>query len=281
MTAIDMLANWPGWETKTPEDFLTSPAWSMMVRYGDDEMRLRLTSNPPRDVIGLRIAFDGEEHFLGLGNREIFPDLSALWNEKRRLPDALLLALIEKECGNLLQLLENAVRSQLTVIGLAKPEARDGAQGFEVVSAKGNKLLLTFSLSLSHRVKSVFGDVAHIDTAHPEIRALEMPSLIQYAAFELNEDEAAALTPGDYLLLPETTNLASARWLPQGIPNDGRYYVLAAEPAPLTFGNLTDGALPPIPEPDQLVLARNGRTLAAGHFCMLGRQRAFALEEIL
>ncbi len=280
MTALDLLANWPGWNTKTADELIASPAWSMMVRYGDAEMRLRLSKTAPRDVIGLRIAFDGEEHFLGLGNRETFPDLHALWHEKRRLPDALVLALVEKECGNLLQLLENAVRRQLSVVGLANPDERAEAQGFEVVDA-GGTIVAFFSLTLSHMVKTSFGDVANIDTAHPAIRALEMPSQIQYAAFRLNEAEAAGLASGDHLLLPEAVGLAEAKWLPQGAPHDGCLHVLADAPAVLTFGELADGALPAIPAPTRLMLVRDGRTLAVGRFTQLARQPAFAIEEVL
>ncbi len=280
MTPSDMLANWPGWETKTAEELIASPAWAMTVRWGDEEMRLRFSKTAPRDVIGLRIAFDGEEHFLGLGNRETFPDLNILWNEKKRLPDALILALIEKECGPLLQLLENAVRAQLSVIGLAEPEARAGTQGFEVVNAKG-KIVAFFSMNVSRLILDAFGDIANIDTTHPEIRALEMPAMAQYATFLLNEEEAAGLATGDCLLLPEVANPAAAKWLPQGVPSDGRFYIVADAPGVLTFGHLVDGVLPTIPKPDRLMLMRDGKTVAVGSFCTLGAQPAFAVEEVL
>ncbi len=280
MTPIDMLANWPGWEQKTPEEILASPAWAMTVRWGDEEMTLRCSATAPRDVIGVRIAFDGEEHFLGLGNRETFPDLNILWSEKRNLPDALILALIEKECGALLQLLENAVRCQLTVLGLASPDERAGMQGFEVINARG-QIVAFFSMTPSRLVKISFGDVTHIDVSHPAIRALEMPATIQYAAFQLNEEEAATLASGDVLLLPEVTDLSTAKWLTQGVPADDFYHVIADQPAVLTFGALADGKLPAIPSPARLTLVRNGQTLAVGSFTHLGLQPAFAIEEVL
>ncbi len=280
MTVLDMLANWPGWDKKTAEELMASPAWAMTVRYGDEEMRLKFSSAPPRDVIGLRIAFDGEEHFLGLGNRETFPDLNILWHEKKRLPDALVLALIEKECGYLLQLLENAVRRQLKVIGLADPEERADAQGFEVTDA-GGRIVASFSMTLSHMVKTSFGDVSNIDVSHPDIRAMEMSAQIQYASFMLNESDAAGIASGDYLLLPEASDPAGAKWLPQGAPDDGRFHVLADTPATLTFGELADGALPPVPEPARLLLVRNGKKIAAGSFSLLAGRPAFATEEVL
>ncbi len=280
MTALDLLANWPGWDKKTADEILASPAWAMQVRYGDSEMRLRHTTTAPRDVIALRIAFDGEEHFLGLGNRETFPDLNALWHEKKRLPDSLILALVEKECGNLLQLLENAVRRQLSVIGLADPAERPTAQGFEVVDAAGN-IVAFFSLTLSHMVKTAFGDVTNIDTSHPDICAMEMLADIQYAVFRLNDADAKGLASGDALLLPEATNLLGAKWLPQGAPKDGHFHVLAEMPGTLTFGALAEGSLPAIPEPIRLKLVRDGKTLAVGSFASVGGQQAFAIEEVL
>ncbi len=280
MTALDMLANWPGWEKKTADEILASPAWSMMVRYGDEEMRMRISDTAPRDVIGLRIAFDGEEHFLGLGKRETFPDLNILWHEKKRLPDALILALIEKECGDLLQLLENAVRSQLSVVGLADAEERAGTQGFEVINGNG-EIIAFFSMTLSSMVKRAFGDVANIDTNHIDIRSMVMPAQIAYASFQLNETEAKTLISGDYLLLPETVNLAGARWLPQGAPKDGLFYVIAERNEPLTFGSLADGTLPQIPAPERLLLVRDGKTLATGAYSQVGGQPAFAIEEVL
>ncbi len=280
MNLIDMLANWPGWNQKTPQEILDSPAWAMKVRWDDTEMILRCSKEAPRDVIGIRIAFDGEEHFLGLGNRETFPDLNILWTEKKNLPDALILALIEKECGALLQLLENAVRCQLTVLGLASPEERAGTQGFEVVDARG-QIVAFFSMTVSRMVTLNFGDVAHVDTTHPEIRALEMPAFIQYATFRLNDDEAATIASGDCLLLPEAKDPSTAKWLMLHVPADDAFYVLADQPAAITFGEMVDGNLPTLPPPTRLSLVRNGKTLAVGSFCHLGEQPAFAIEEVL
>lgn len=280
MTALDMLANWPGWDRKTADELLASPAWSMIVRYGDAEMRMRRSGTAPRDVIGLRISLDGEEHFLGIGDREAFPDLNMLWSEKKRLPDALVLALVEKECGNLLQLLENAIRRQLKVIGLADVGERMQAQGFEVVDTNG-KVVLFFSLTLSSMVKEALGDVANIDTAHSEIRALEMPAIVSYASFSLNEEEAKGIATGDYLLLPETKNLAGAKWLLNEVPKDGRFYVIADRDEAIQFGALADGVLPPLPKPERLALVRDNKRIAVGSFVQIGRENAFAIEEVL
>ena len=137
MNEMQLLQRWPGWAGRTPREIMDSPAWSMRTRWGDDETRLRFSDNRPRDVLGLKIAFDDEEHFLGIGEREAFPDLAALWDRKSDLPGTLMLALVEKECGKLLQLLENAVRRQLRVIGLAEASEREGTRGMEVVGEGG------------------------------------------------------------------------------------------------------------------------------------------------
>ena len=155
MNEMHVLSSWPGWAEKTPEDLLRHEAWSMRVRWGDDEARLRFSDNRPRDVLALKIAFDDEEHFLGIGEREAFPDLAALWDRKKELPGTLMLALVEKECGKLLQLLENAVRCQLKIIDLADESEREGTRGLEVVGADG-KIIASFALTVSPLVTEAF-----------------------------------------------------------------------------------------------------------------------------
>ena len=63
MNEMHILSSGPGWAEKSPEDLLRHEAWSMRVRWGDDEARLRFSDNRPRDVLALKIAFDDEEHF--------------------------------------------------------------------------------------------------------------------------------------------------------------------------------------------------------------------------
>ena len=189
MNEMQILASWPGWAEKRPDELLEHEAWSMRVRWEDQEARLRLSDNRPRDIIALEITFDGEAHFLGIGERQVFPDLCALWDRKNEIPQNLVLALVEKECGKLLQLLENTVRRQLKITGFTDPERRAGARGFEVVGLDGS-VIASFALDVSPAVLESFGDISAIDTVHPSIRSMSRPAVVEYAVFGLGEDSS-------------------------------------------------------------------------------------------
>lgn len=279
MNDLELLTRWPGWADKRPEELLAEPAWALRTRWGDEEVSLRLTDNRPRDVIALKIAFDDEEHFLGIGCREAFPDLAVLWDRKGDIPNTLVLALIEKECGKLLQLLENTVRRQLRVIGLTDAAERDGTRGFEVVNKKG-AIVADFALTVSNMVVEAFGDLSAMDTAHPSIASMTRPAIAEYAAFSLG-DEAETLASGDYLLMPELDNLMAARWNFSAPPADGKYHVRAAQPVEIAFGELVSETLPEIPKPVELELFFGGKLIATGRADRLGVQPALAIEEVL
>lgn len=279
MNAMNLLANWPGWSGKKASDILFSPAWSMRVRWGDDEAFLRLTDNRPRDIIALKIAFDGEEHFLGIPNRAAFADLSALWDRKNDIPKALVLALVEKECGRLLQLLENAVRRQLTIIGLTEAENRTDSKGFEVVDRNGS-VIASFALNVSQMVEESLGDIAAVDTSHISVRTMTRSATVEYAAFILGS-EAASLASGDYLIVPELENPSIAKWCVDVPVDDGKYHVRSAISSPITFSAFAEESMPQIPAPDALELYVGSRLIATGRSVKLGSQSAMAIEEVI
>lgn len=279
MNELELLSRWPGWAKKRPEEILSEAAWALRTRWGDEEVRLRFSDNRPRDVVALKIAFDDEEHFLGLGCREVFPDLAALWERKTEIPETLVLALVEKECGKLLQLLENTVRRQLRVIGLTDAEERAGTRGFEIVRADGT-LVADFALTLSETVIEAFGEIAAIDTTHPSIRAMTRPATVEYAFFSLGA-ESETIAAGDYLLVPELENLMTASWQFAVPDNDGKFHVRAVQKTEISFGELADDTLPEIPHPAELELFRGSKLIAAGRFDRLGTQCALAIEEVL
>lgn len=278
MNEMDLLARWPGWDAKTPRELMESAAWAMRVRWGDDEARLRFSDNRPRDVIGLEIAFDDEKHFLGIGERAAFPDLAALWDRKNDIPRNLVLALVEKECGRLLQLLENAVRRELKVIGLADPDGRAGTRGFEVVGTDGG-IIASFALEVSPLVVEAFGDISAIDTSHVSIRSMTRPAVVEYAVFGLGP-ESATIEPGDYLLAPELESSAGAKWCTENAPDDGKFRLRAPSPEPIVFSSFADDEMPAIPDPDALELYHGSKRVAAGRAARLGEQSAFAVEEV-
>lgn len=278
MNEMHILASWPGWAEKRPEELLGHEAWSMRVRWGDEEARLRRSENRPRDVIALEIAFDDESHFLGIGEREAFPDLCALWDRKGEIPQNLVLALVEKECGKLLQLLENSVRRQLKITGIADPAGRAGTQGFDVVGLDG-RIIASFALEVTPAVLEAFGEISAIDTSHPSVRSMERPASVEYAAFVLGAD-SDALESGDYLLVPELENPDTAKWTVEAPPDDGKLHLRAAASEMVSFASFADGRLPSAPAPDSLELFFGSKSIAFGRASRLGGQSAFAVEEV-
>jgi hypothetical protein len=278
MNEMHILSSWPGWAEKSSEDLLQHDAWSMRVRWGDEEARLRLSDNRPRDVIALEITFDDEPHFLGIGERETFPDLYKLWDRKNEIPQNLVLALIEKECGKLLQLLENSVRRQLKIVGFVDSSRRAGTRGFEVVGLDG-RIIASFALDVSPVVLESFGDISAIDTSHPSIRSMVRPASVEYAAFSLGAD-SSNIESGDYLLAPELDNPAAAKWCVENPSDDGKFHLRSAANSAISFASFVDSALPPPPEPELLELFFGSKSIATGRISRLGAQVAFAVEEV-
>lgn len=277
MNTFDLLSKWPGWEKASAEDIFDSPAWAMPVRWGDVPCLLRRATFKERDVIGIGLRFDDDENFLGIGKRATFHDLNQLWDVKQNLPDALKLALVEKECGRLLQILENGVRRQVSLTGIVSAENRDGCTGFEIVDANG-KIIVSFVMKVTRDIIRAFGQLKFIDPTHPSLREMTRPAFACYVSFMLTAEERSSLSAGDFLLLPEVKN-AAPYWL-QECPMDEKAYLLAPEESTLSFGQYADDELPVPPPPSALRLVCNGRTIACGRMTSLKDTPAFAIEEV-
>ena len=222
MNSLDLLSSLPPFRDWTPADVLASPAWAMPCRLGKDEGRLVSEGALlPADPLRLAVRFADESALLALADSPLFPELHALWPARADVPPTLLLALVEKECGPLLQLLENLVGRQLAIDGLASPagEAASGdsaaaaldrsvaghtwpARAFRLLRASG-EALCSFALTLSPALVEAFGALRNLDPAHPAIRDTAYPAVVQLAAPTLSSDDLASLAPGDHLLLPE------------------------------------------------------------------------------
>jgi hypothetical protein len=251
----------------------------MPCQWGDEKCVLRRSAAKPRDVIGLAITLDDDAHFLGLGNRESFPDLHDLWARKAELPSALVLALVEKECGDLLQLIENAVRRQVRVTGLDDPEKRAAALAFEVVSVADGGIKSTFVLDARPSTVRTFGQLRFLDAGHESVRSMERPVRAVYATFDLSDEDVSGLAAGDCLMLPELESGVSGEWLCD-IPDDGRIRVVSRVETPISFASFADGALPPLPAPSALELCRGCDMVARGRFGSLCSKPAFVTEEV-
>ena len=124
MKPLEILSALPQWAKASADDLLASPAWAMPCRLGEQNCMMRLDGTCPSETLDLLVRFGNEEHVLGLRDCESLQELHAVWPTRAEVPEPILLALVEKDCGTLFQLLENAVRQQLGVIGLASSPRR-------------------------------------------------------------------------------------------------------------------------------------------------------------
>lgn len=280
MSAFDVLKGWPGISEASADELFAHPAWTMPCQWGDERCIIRRAAAKPRDVIGIAITLDDDPHFLGLGNRETFPDLHDLWERKAELPSSLILALIEKECGDLLQMIENIARRQVGVTGLDNPEKRSGAIAFEVISLTDGSIRASFVLDVKPSLARMFGQLRFLDVGHESLRGMTRPARAVYATFDLPPEDAAGIAAGDYLMLPEIESGAGGEWM-CAFPDDGRFRVVSRNVAELTFASLTDGNMPSLPVPGELELFCGSKVAARGRFKELCSRSAFVVEEVL
>lgn len=255
MDARELLKTWPGWSNANAETVLASSAWCMSVPWKGVPATLTCRTPPPSDVLAVRVAFDAEEHVLALADSPVFPDLHLLWSRRRELPSEVLLALVEKECGAVFQMLEDATKRLFSVRGLAE-ESPTNLRGFRLDAGAE---VVDIALDLSPALTLTLGDFSCLDVSHPEIRALTRPAVPRYASFALDEGDRAALVPGDFLLLPEGTGGGVWDWNPVA---DDMVHVCGTESRDLTFAQIVDGEFPALPPFGDAVLVQGGRTLA-------------------
>ena len=181
MNALDLLSALPPFRDWSAAEVLASPAWAMPCRLGSEEGRLVAEGAIlPADPLRLAVRFADDPATLALADSPIFPELHALWSSRGEVPAPILLALVEKECGPRLQLLENAAGRQLAIDGLADGEAVDG-KAFVLRRETGEELC-SFALTLPPAVLESFGALRNLDAAHPSVREQEYSAQIQLAA---------------------------------------------------------------------------------------------------
>ena len=260
MDALELLKKWPSWEKANAATVLASPAWRMLVAFDGRNATLKMADAPePRDTVELDVSFDGEPHVLGLCDSEEFPNLHMLWGKRGALPAEIVLALVEKECGPLLQLLEDVFKKQLSVGGLKSAEGSKAVkrERFFVLNGEGGAEI-GFSLDLSPAMEIALGRLDNLDPSHESIRSLSRPADAEFAAIALSGEDFASMGVGDFLLLPED---ASPKWTAEN-PVDGLVRVFGAGRGSLSFAEMADDALPPVPECSEFRLVRFGEEFA-------------------
>ena len=297
MKPLEILTSLPQWSKASADDLLASPAWAMPCRLGEQNCMMRLDATLPSETLDLLVRFGEEEHVLGLRDSESLQELHAVWPTRADMPEPILLALVEKECGMLFQLLENSIRRQLSIVGLASHSLAPDVPALlaQVYSADGTPVV-SFSLSSSPALVAALGQLRFLDAKHPAVRDGALSAEVEFATFALPAADLAALAPGDALLLPEIgtvppRRIVDGRFLvgENGVvdwKDDGALRIIAAEPAVLTVGELLDlatgDAAAPAPQPlpanMPLRLVRFGKPLATGRLCAIGAQQAFVVD---
>lgn len=285
MKPSEIIASLPQWREAKPADILASPAWAMPCRLGDSQDVMLLDAVRPADMLSLAIRFEDEPHILGLAASPRFPELSRLWASLSEVPEPILLALVEKECGPFLQMLENAVRRQLKIDGISKDSPGPEAQAIAARIAD-----VTFTLTRSVTIETAFGQLRFIDLTHPSIRETQLAAEYEYAAFALPREDIASLAPGDALLVPEIGTaaprvIADGRFIldENGVSAQGEddlVRVRSVEPRTTTLGELFDGAVNVPHAASPLKLVVSGRTVAVGRLDSLAGQQAFFVEKV-
>ena len=285
MKPHEILSMLPQWSDAAPEALLDSPAWAMPCRLGDATATLRKADVRPGDTLNLSVSLEGERHVLAIADSPRFADLHALWASRTDVPEQIVLAIVERECGDLLQLVENAVRRQLKIEGIDSGDLEPRTLFAQVED-------VVFGLTRSSMVESALGQLRFVDCAHQTIRDVALPCETELASFVLSAADLASLAVGDALLLPEVGTVPP-RLVVDGrfvvdengvVPfkDDGRLRVASAEPQTMTLGELFDRAQSPVAEkaasPAQIRLVASGRAVAYGRLDNLASQPAFIVE---
>ncbi len=279
MKPIDLLSVLDAYAGLSPQAILSHPAWGVPVPWGGGTAALRADAVMPAETLNLAVRFGDDACVLGLVPSDAFPELSKLFPVRGDVPQPILLAVIEKEAGPFLQMLENVMRRELSVQGLAEAPAPD-ARAFRVEAADATSAV-TFTLTLSEKMVRELGDLKYLDCEHPSIAETKVSMEVAYAVFDLSAEEEAGLAPGDYLLLPEMSAEKPGRVCLPGTLAPDRLRVVAAERADIPFATALQDDLRCAPVgTDDLLLMKGDRRIASGRLSKLGIQPAFAVEAL-
>lgn len=275
---VELLRGWPSWSKAGAATVLASPAWRMRVEY-DGQAAVLLPGEivAGADELLLEVAFDDEPCRLGIGDSEMFADLHLLWKRREALPREVLLALVERECGVFLQMLEDSVRKHLSIKGVSGSRGRpDGSRVFRLRLGSGDEL--TFSLETLPVLDLALGGIENIDVSHPLIRSLERSAEIEYALPPIDEKDVNLVSQGDFILLPD--DAASPSWQVDP-PGPGRVSIRGVVAGSLTFAQMADGDLPPIPQISdgmRLKVLIGSRVVAEGVCARVGQAMGVRIE---
>lgn len=289
MKPSEILKLLPQWEHASSADIVASPAWSVPCRMGETACTLKAAEVVLSDTLDVSIVLGGTEYVLSIADSPVFADLHSLWANRADVPEPILLALVEKECGMLLQTIENVVRRELKVLGVAKGK-KDESLSLALDVSEGQPI--SFMLSSTPQLVRAFGQLAFIDVSNPIVRDARISVVRDMAAFTLSAADMMSIGPGDALIVPEFDSsparlIAESRLIVDGngvspYADDGLLHIVESAPGTVTLGWLLDYAASPsqIPsaEPGEIKLVAGGRTIAVGKVERLGGQPVMKVE---
>ena len=302
MKPVEILALLPGIGGMGAYGILDFPAWKMLCRHRNSPATLVRDAGNPSSSIAFDIAIGDEQHVLAVVENPAFPELSALQGRIGRVPEPVVLALAEKECGDLLQTLENILRRELKLVGLNREGGAERCAFFALSSADGGPPV-RFGLEKSDLVAATLGVARNIDHLHESVRSMTVQAAEIRSRPVLGSDELAAISPGAFVLMPEFSQDAPGTVAEFEIPGifeigangvsrisgeTAGALVIDTEPREMALGmifDMAEGSVPPQrrekPEDGRNLELRlpDGRT-AFGKACSLGGQCAMEIESI-
>lgn len=272
MDANELLKTWPGWASANAERVFESPAWRLETHFADEPARLTRLAALEGPLVTLEVAVDGTDQVLAFAPSPVFPDLWLLRDRLSGLPSEVLLALVEKECGPFFQFIEDFLKKSFAVRGVSTVPS-EGQTAFVLATSAGE---ISFSIGLTSELVQRLGVLANLDSSHESVRSLTREARIRHATLELSDEELAALGVGDFLLLESGL---SSEWTID-VPDDATVQVLSPEAGQLTFAQLADGDLPPVPETAAYSLVRRGTAFATAELSKVGLAPALKILTI-
>ena len=289
------------------EERVRHPAWAWQ-----GSGRFATAEVLPTECLWLRVRASVDSLTLGLPLQAAFPTLERLFANRFSLPEALVLAAVERDGGPFFNTLSQLFGVTLQVEGLvAAPEETASLwcgtwQGTEASP-------ITCCLVLTPAVAERMASVGHWVASHPTLAQACVRTQLRLAQFPLMAEELAVLSVGDAIALPEWTEavgerraslrfsallhvpmaqVASGAWVPMGEPaplpeeDAGMCSVGVASPLHLSVGQVLawcrgdfeEGVM--VAQPAQLVLEVNGRRLAWGRLERFGAQAVLVIDGV-
>jgi len=271
MDANELLKGWPGWAKANAARVLASPAWRITTQYDGNPAVLTRGAEMPSPAISLSVKLNDAPKVVTFAPSPLFPDLWLLRDRLDALPPEVLLALVERECGTLFQFFEDLGRQSFSIEGVSDHPAT--SMVFSLATADGE---VCYALDLSPEAEMAAGQLSNLDVTHESIRSLTREITPCHATIEMTTDDVSALQAGDCLTLPDPSG---SGWLLE-VPSDGLVRIVAPTRRMVTFAEIADDALGPVPTSDTVEIVRNGKIIAKGAFAKLGEAQAVKITDV-